>query len=627
MEREKTNLSSSDVLSGSDIGPDLGKLRSYKRNKLALADLLRIIRESLNTLGLEEAEHQIRELLVKLAEDQFTLAVLGQYKRGKSSLMNAIIGRDLLPTGLLPLTSAITSLCYGPSERVVITRENSMFTEELPVTSLPEYVTEKGNPSNEKKLKKVVVELPVPFLRQGLEFVDTPGVGSAITANTMVTYGFLPECDAVVLVTSVESPLSDLEMEFLKDISESVDRFFFVVNKTDLVSAPELREVLEFVDATIKKRFKRESQKIYPVSARLALHARMNGDAKLYEESGLRDLEEALAAFLSQEKSTTFLCSVIQKATRILEDKASRSVLEESALQQTTHNQEKRRKVSAVRDIDEAARLLNSARQELNTLQEQILNGQLLRAKERQVCQHSQVNPKTANKTSLPSNGLKLADLEVRGCAACRHISNNLFDFFTQWQYAISSDEASQTEFADELGFCPLHTWQLLSLCSPRGASIGLSRLSDQIAGRLRRLSSQRGDGDTWRQLVWDTRSCRVCQMVETWEAKYVGEMVKLLDMTSFRSRYQRSQGLCLRHLGLLLDVIPVEDTRKFLLSHAAQSFEDDAEDMRSFALKREALRRSLENKNEEDAYRRAVIRIEGESRVCVPWPQDGEMR
>ena len=83
-------------------------------------------------------------------------------------------------------------LKFGPVERLVIHREKQLFPEEVPVESLANYVTEKGNPGNVKQVKMACLELPLPFLRRGLEFVDTPGVGSAIEANTATTYGFLP---------------------------------------------------------------------------------------------------------------------------------------------------------------------------------------------------------------------------------------------------------------------------------------------------------------------------------------------------------------------------------------------------------------------------------------------------
>ena len=137
----------------SDIEPDIEKLRAYTQIKFALADQLRIMHQGFIALGRDDAERQCSELMAKLAEDRFILAVLGQFKRGKSSLMNAIIGREILPTGVLPLTSAITVLKYGTEKRLVITHVNSPFSEEYSVSELAEFVTEKSNPNNEKKIK------------------------------------------------------------------------------------------------------------------------------------------------------------------------------------------------------------------------------------------------------------------------------------------------------------------------------------------------------------------------------------------------------------------------------------------------------------------------------------------
>jgi len=231
-------------------------LKDYSRSKLALAGQLRLLREAFKKSDDAASEKQCEELMVKLAEDRFTLAVLGQFKRGKSSLMNAIIGRELLPTGVLPLTSAITKLKFGPQERLVVEREGLIWPEELSLTRLDDYVTERGNPGNQKRVKSATVEVPVPFLRRGLEFVDTPGVGSAIVANTATTYAFLPQCDAVLFVTSVDTPLTRTELEFLKEIRQHVHKIFFVVNKTDLLPAPEVADVLAFVARTLRELIK-----------------------------------------------------------------------------------------------------------------------------------------------------------------------------------------------------------------------------------------------------------------------------------------------------------------------------------------------------------------------------------
>lgn len=95
---------------------------------------------------------------------------------------------------------------------------------------------------------------------------------------------------------------------------------------------------------------------------------------------------------------------------------------------------------------------------------------------------------------------------------------------------------------------------------------------------------------------------------------------------TGGKNQYRHSDGSCLCHLSMLLDIAPSKEIAGFLLHHAIEKFEQDAEDMRSFALKNAALRRSLENENEKDAYLRTIIRIVGERSVCVPWAQDAEI-
>lgn len=611
-----------------EINPDLAKLRAYTRAKLALAGQLRIVREALADLGREKGERQCGDLLVKLAEDRFTLAVLGQFKRGKSSLMNAIIGRELLPTGVLPLTSAITVLKYGPAERLVIRREDWSLPEELPVAALADYVTEEGNPSNQRKIKTACVELPVPFLRRGIEFVDTPGVGSAITANTATTYGFLPECDAVLFVTGADTPMTSSELAFLKDIRDYVDRIFFVVNKVDLVADEERRQVIGFVTETIRKQIEREAVKVFPVSARQGLAARTSGNTALYEQSGLKALEEALASFLAEEKSAAFLAAVARRALRILDDEAAQEAFSEAALQNRAMAMQEEE--SAVgREPHSAAAAAIQARAKLEALQERLAGGRMaeLAAGEAALPGAVQPGPPATPAADGPAPAAMdmAADLQTRGCPVCRHIAERARAFFAHWQYQIGTEEQAQAAFAEELGFCPLHTWQLLALSSPHGASVGYARLAERVARRLRENAGVPA-GEAVRRLVHDARNCRVCAMVRRTEEEYVRRLAAAISEAAGRSQYRRSQGACLRHLGMLMAAVPSEESREFLLSHAAERFEEDAEDMRSFALKHEAVRRALQNRDEEDAYRRAAIRLVGDRRVCLPWAEDGEL-
>src|SRR5579863_6160763 len=119
-------------------------LRGYTLAKQQVAASVRAAKQLFQAHEAREATDRCQELLVQLAEDRFNLAVVGQFKRGKSTLMNAILGRDLLPTGLLPLTSAITTLCYGSTERVLLRRAGWTLEQETPLTELPAFITERG---------------------------------------------------------------------------------------------------------------------------------------------------------------------------------------------------------------------------------------------------------------------------------------------------------------------------------------------------------------------------------------------------------------------------------------------------------------------------------------------------
>lgn len=290
--------------------PADARLRLCQRLRLDLADCLRQLRRSLHSAGAAAGAERCGELQTRLAEDRFTLAVLGQFKRGKSSLLNALIGRELLPVGVLPLTSAITVLRYGPHERLLLRRTGWAAPQTVPLAELADYVTAAGNPGNLRQVESACIELPLPLLRRGVEWVDTPGVGARDAAHTATTYAFLPACDAVIFVTSAEAPLNAIEIAFLRDIRRHARKLFVVVNKSDLVPDTRAREnLLGYVRRTLDTLFAgAEPPPLFAVSARSALA----DPAKT--EPGLAALLAALDRFLSEQKAAVLLDSVAAKA-------------------------------------------------------------------------------------------------------------------------------------------------------------------------------------------------------------------------------------------------------------------------------------------------------------------------
>jgi predicted GTPase len=539
-------------------------LRAYTKSKLALAGRLRDVRETFKRNEVRRDLERCDDFLVRLAEDRFTLAVVGQFKRGKSSLMNAIIGRELLPVGVLPLTSAITVLRYGPKERLLITRDDTRlaFAQEEPVERLAEFVTEKGNSGNAKHVKTACLELPIPFLRRGLEFVDTPGVGSAIEANTITTLNFLPNCDAVLFVTSVDSPLTKVELDFLGRIGRHVGKIFFVINKTDLLAQDERNAALDFVRGVISEKTKTKEIRVFPVSARLGLQFKVTGNRLAGKESGLAELENELAFFLSSEKASVFLAA-IERGTESLERDAE-------SLKKGKSN------AAAVRRLFD-----------------------------------------------MPVGDL-VNDLRTRGCPVCNRLAKVSFEFFAKFQYDIATNQSTQKEFADSLGFCSLHFWQLAALSSPSGLSSGLAPLAEHISQMLANLADSLFEEQGAAKLNCSPPDCVVCLELRRHEQGYLSELTRFVKTNAGREAYARSQGACLHHLALCLCEPESDDFSSFLLREAALRFDHLAEDMQSFGLKNEALRRQLQNADEDDAYVRALIHIAGAKTVCFPWSTDG---
>jgi GTPase SAR1 family protein len=256
------------------------------------------------------------ELREKLVSNSFNLVVLGQFKRGKTSLINALLGTGILPVAVVPLTSIATIITYGEALRVRVHFNDGRLSEIKP-ESLPEYVTEKGNPKNVKDVSKVVVTYPSHYLKDGVRLIDTPGVGSVYQHNTDVAYQYLPKSDAALFLLSVDQPLSRAELDFLGDVRQYSGRIFFLLNKVDYFSGDELAESLAFSTNVLREAMGTDI-KIHPVSARLALEGKTAGSEELLQKSGLPAFSNVLGKFLMEEKGNVLITSSASNLLRII---------------------------------------------------------------------------------------------------------------------------------------------------------------------------------------------------------------------------------------------------------------------------------------------------------------------
>jgi len=210
------------------------------------------------------------------------VAVLGQFKAGKSSFLNGLIGAPVLPVDVLPSTAVVTRIGYGPRERVTV-HDSAGEGVEVPLGRLPEFVTERGNPANEKRVAVVDVDLPslAPF--EGIRFVDTPGLGSVFAHNTRVSKEWMPRVGAVLVAVSVNHPLSGDDLLLLNDVSSHSPEAVLLLTKADLLSGEELASVIEFTRSQSASRTGKE-WRILPVSNRPGFESMRNEVAEYLRE-------------------------------------------------------------------------------------------------------------------------------------------------------------------------------------------------------------------------------------------------------------------------------------------------------------------------------------------------------
>ncbi len=264
--------------------------------------------------------NQIRELKSRLAHGKMHLAVLGQFNRGKSTFLNALIGLKVLPTSVLPITSVPTIISYGDhiSCRVrfldqkpdLIVRQSLDSIQD----TLRKYVAEENNPNNQLCVKEVEVSCQSPLLENGTVLLDTPGFGSTHLHNTRVALTTLTECDAAIFLLSADPPLTQTELEFLKQVNLYVPRIFFVLNKTDLLSKDELAAVDRFIKEVLIMQMKYPADlKLFHICAREGEKAQGVHNHQSWNASGMNVIKSEILDFMIREKYFTLSQALNEK--------------------------------------------------------------------------------------------------------------------------------------------------------------------------------------------------------------------------------------------------------------------------------------------------------------------------
>ncbi len=278
-------------------------------------DVLDRALEELAGLGDERDRERIAALRDRLAAARLRVLVAGEAKRGKSTLVNALLGRPVLPSGVTPLTAVATTVRYGEDPRAVV-RFADGHEEKYPLTALDDLVTERGNPRNRRGIAAVTAFVDAPVLAGGVELVDTPGTGSVFAWDTDAAHQALEAMDAAVFVLTADPPVSASERDLLTRVGELSVRTFAVLNKADHLDAAGLGEAVDFTGRVLAGAG--HPGRVYPMSARAALDG---GDP------GFAAFAADFTAYLAERGSTDLAASASAHARRI-----ARSLLDEVAL-------------------------------------------------------------------------------------------------------------------------------------------------------------------------------------------------------------------------------------------------------------------------------------------------------
>ncbi len=238
--------------------------------------------------GLSPLEPLLASCRAAVSQNEVSVAVVGRFKAGKSSLLNRLTKCSILPVGVVPVTAVVTEIRFGPVEKAAVHFMDGR-VEELPVDCIAQYVSERENPENSKRVKLITVELPGLKRFRGLKFVDTPGLESALLHNTEEALKWLPNVGLALVAVSVDPPLSQQDIELLTRLYQYTPNVSVLLTKVDLIGPDERSEVVAFINEQLEKSFAK-APRVIPFSIR----------------PGYEDLEETLEESVFQPMLARF---------------------------------------------------------------------------------------------------------------------------------------------------------------------------------------------------------------------------------------------------------------------------------------------------------------------------------
>ncbi len=316
------------------------QLLQYRQKRERIVQALSRIQGVAEALRVPAVAEALNDTIEDVRQERFKVVVVGEFSRGKSTFINALLGRRILPSSPVPTTTILNKIVYADQpDYLLMYREAGRAPERVDETAFQAIVApeeaEEGDDRalalRDERLERIAeiayaeIGYPTELCGHGVEIVDTPGTNDLDAAREEITYRFIPQSDAAIIVLSGRMPLAETEMHFIRDriIASDIKKMFFVVNFKDALKTEADRvKVMAYIDEHIRNIV--PEPRLFLLSAKQALAAKrrlrgenVKGEAAPLEQTGYPEFEEALATFLARDQGPIKLLKPADRGVRM----------------------------------------------------------------------------------------------------------------------------------------------------------------------------------------------------------------------------------------------------------------------------------------------------------------------